>query len=207
MAASPPQKGQCFRSSILHRLQCRFRLLAGQEYGLAKLIKPSNNVINGHKCVRRNYRLTVRWVKNPIYRIAPLARQNQDAPVLVGLGQLAQAGMVSDEALKKLQEQIAAKQATLEDSLAEQQSAKETLLTLLAALNSREALSRCQEIHLEDGSYITLRFDGRFDVLLSWDADFGYKLDCLLAVVDTKLEENEKGTIDLTRKEVRFVPG
>ena len=90
---------------------------------------------------------------------------------------------------------------------AEQQSAKETLLTLLAALNSREALSRCQEIHLEDGSYITLRFDGRFDVLLSWDADFGYKLDCLLAVVDTKLEENEKGTIDLTRKEVRFVPG
>ena len=83
---------------------------------------------------------------------------------------------------------------------AEQQSAKETLLTLLAALNSREALSRCQEIHLEDGSYITLRFDGRFDVLLSWDADFGYKLDCLLAVVDTKLEENEKGTIDLTRK-------
>lgn len=90
---------------------------------------------------------------------------------------------------------------------AEQQSTKETLLTLLAALNSREALSRCQEIHLEDGSYITLRFDGRFDVLLSWDADFGYKLDCLLAVVDTKLEENEKGTIDLTRKEVRFVPG
>ena len=44
-------------------------------------------------------------------------------------------------------------------------------------------------------------------MLLSWDADFGYKLDCLLAVVDTKLEENEKGTIDLTRKEVRFVPG
>ncbi len=90
---------------------------------------------------------------------------------------------------------------------AEQAGVKETLLTLLAALNSREALNRCQEIHLEDGSSITLRFDGRFDVILSWDADFGYKLDCLLAVVDTKLEENEKGTIDLTRKEVRFIPG
>lgn len=90
---------------------------------------------------------------------------------------------------------------------AEQAGVKDTLLTLLAALNSREALSRCQEIHLEDGSSITLRFDGRFDVILAWDADFGYKLDCLLAVVDTKLEENEKGTIDLTRKEVRFIPG
>jgi len=44
-------------------------------------------------------------------------------------------------------------------------------------------------------------------VLLSPDDDFGYKLDCLLAVVDTKLEQNEKGTIDLTRKEVRFIPG
>ena len=58
-----------------------------------------------------------------------------------------------------------------------------------------------------DATVITLRFDGRFDVLLSPDDDFGYKLDCLLAVVDTKLEQNEKGTIDLTRKEVRFVPG
>ena len=44
-------------------------------------------------------------------------------------------------------------------------------------------------------------------MLLAPDADFGYKLDCLLMVVDTKLEQNEKGTIDLTRKEVRFIPG
>ncbi len=90
---------------------------------------------------------------------------------------------------------------------AEQESAKESLLQLLQALNQRDALSRCQQISVADAAVITLRFDGRFDVLLSPDDDFGYKLDCLLAVVDTKLEQNEKGTIDLTRKEVRFIPG
>ena len=44
-------------------------------------------------------------------------------------------------------------------------------------------------------------------MLMAWDADFDYKLECLLAVVDTKLEANEKGTIDLKRKEIRFIPG
>ena len=90
---------------------------------------------------------------------------------------------------------------------AEQESAKESLLQLLQALEQRDALGRCQQISVADATVITLRFDGRFDVLLSPDDDFGYKLDCLLAVVDTKLEQNEKGTIDLTRKEVRFIPG
>lgn len=89
----------------------------------------------------------------------------------------------------------------------EQESAKESLLQLLRALEQRDALGRCQQISVADAAIITLRFDGRFDVLLSPDDDFGYKLDCLLAVVDTKLEQNEKGTIDLTRKEVRFIPG
>ena len=89
----------------------------------------------------------------------------------------------------------------------EQGSAKESLLQLLRALEQRDALGRCQQISVADAAIITLRFDGRFDVLLSPDDDFGYKLDCLLAVVDTKLEQNEKGTIDLTRKEVRFIPG
>ncbi len=35
-----------------HRLQCRIRLLAGQEYGFSELVNPSNNVINGHECVQ-----------------------------------------------------------------------------------------------------------------------------------------------------------
>ena len=68
-------------------------------------------------------------------------------------------------------------------------------------------MRRCSRIDLQSGEEIIIRFDGRFDVLLAPDADFGYKLDCLLMVVDTKLEQNEKGTIDLTRKEVRFIPG
>ena len=89
----------------------------------------------------------------------------------------------------------------------EQESAKESLLQLLRALEQRDALGRCQQISVADAAIITLRFDGRFDVLLSPDDDFEYKLDCLLAVVDTKLEQNEKGTIDLTRKGVRFIPG
>ncbi len=90
---------------------------------------------------------------------------------------------------------------------ADHESTKESLLALLSALSSRDALGRCQQISLEDSTVITLRFDERFDVMVLPDADFGYKLDCLLAVVDTKLEQNEKGTIDLTRKEVRFIPG
>ena len=89
----------------------------------------------------------------------------------------------------------------------EEAAAKDALLQLLSALESRQALNRCSSIDLRDAGDIVLRFDGRFDVLLERDADFGYKLDCLLAVVDTKLEANEKGTIDLTRKEVRFIPG
>ena len=88
----------------------------------------------------------------------------------------------------------------------EQTAAKESLLLLLSALESRGALRRCDSIDLSSSDEIVIRFDERFDVLMPWDADFGYKLDCLLAVVDTKLEANEKGTIDLTRKEVRFIP-
>lgn len=89
----------------------------------------------------------------------------------------------------------------------EETAAKDALLQLLPALESREALKRCSSIDLQGAGDMVLRFDGRFDVLLERDADFGYKLDCLLAVVDSKLEPNEKGTIDLTRKEVRFIPG
>ena len=88
----------------------------------------------------------------------------------------------------------------------EQTAAKESLLLLLSALESRGALRRCDSIDLSGSDEIVIHFDGRFDVLMPWDADFGYKLDCLLAVVDTKLEANEKGTIDLTRREVRFIP-
>lgn len=88
----------------------------------------------------------------------------------------------------------------------EQAAARENLLQLLQALEQRDALKRCGEIRLEDSQQLTLRFDGRFDVLYPWEADYGYKTDCLLAVVDTKLEANEKGTIDLQRKEVRFIP-
>lgn len=90
---------------------------------------------------------------------------------------------------------------------AEQETAREALLQLLQALEQRDALGRCSRIDLQSADEILLRFDGRFDVRLSPGDDFGYKLDCLLAVVDTKLEQNEKGTIDLTRKEVRFIPG
>ena len=39
-----------------------------------------------------------------------------------------------------------------------------------------------------------------------WDADFDYKLDYLAAVVD-KLEDNEKGTIDMTQEgKASFIP-
>lgn len=88
----------------------------------------------------------------------------------------------------------------------EQESAKESLLQLLRALEQRDALGRCQQISVADAAIITLRFDGRFDVLLSPDDDFGYKLDAFWPWWIPSWSK-EKGTLDLTRKEVRFIPG
>ena len=82
-----------------------------------------------------------------------------------------------------------------------------TLLDLLERLRDKDMLGNVQAIHLEDASYITLRYLDRFDVVIPWDADMDYKLNYLLAVVE-KLEDNEKGTINMTQdRKVNFIPG
>lgn len=89
----------------------------------------------------------------------------------------------------------------------EQSSAKENLLQILQALDALDAHERCRSIDLRDAAVITMAVDDRFEVQVGWNADFRYKLECMLVVIDTKLEDNEKGLIDLTREAVRFIPG
>ena len=81
-----------------------------------------------------------------------------------------------------------------------------TLLELLERLYSKNMLADVQAIHLEDASRITVRYLDRFNVVIPWDADMDYKLNYLLAVVE-KLEDNERGTINMTQdRKVNFIP-
>lgn len=82
----------------------------------------------------------------------------------------------------------------------------EQLLTLLEALQERDMTGDVQRIDLTDASQVKLRYLERFDVCFARDADYGYRLDYLLAVVE-KLEVNEKGTINMMEDgKARFIP-
>ena len=53
-----------------------------------------------------------------------------------------------------------------------------------------------------------IHYDGRFRAELFYDADFDFKITCLLSAVD-KLEPNQKGILRMTMSddyEVRFIP-
>lgn len=89
----------------------------------------------------------------------------------------------------------------------EQQSAAALLRELLGLLRSKNMLADVQSIDLSDSATITVGYLERFDVSFRWDADFDYKLDYLLAVVE-RLEVNEEGTIDMTQEgKASFIPG
>ena len=90
---------------------------------------------------------------------------------------------------------------------ATQQMVLERLLEILSLLVEKGMLHQVQVIDLSDASHITMRYMSRFDVQFLWDADFDYKLDYLAAVVD-RLEDNEKGSIDMTQDgKASFIPG
>ena len=90
---------------------------------------------------------------------------------------------------------------------ATQQMVLERLLEILTLLEEKGMLHQVQVIDLSDASRITMRYMSRFDVQFLWDADFDYKLDYLAAVV-YRLEDNEKGSIDMTQEgKVSFIPG
>lgn len=82
----------------------------------------------------------------------------------------------------------------------------ERLLELMKALDSRGMTGNVSQLDMSDASQLTLRYLDRFDVYFPWDADYGYKLDYLLAVVE-KLEGNEKGIINMMQEgKARFIP-
>lgn len=82
----------------------------------------------------------------------------------------------------------------------------EQALTLMRALGERSMTGDVSSADMSDPSQITLRYLDRFTVTFPRDADYGYKLDYLLAVVD-KLEVNEKGTINMMQEgKARFIP-
>ena len=88
----------------------------------------------------------------------------------------------------------------------ENETACDVLLELLGLLRSKGMLGDVQAIHLEDASFITLRYLDRFNVQLPWTADLDYKLNYLLAVVE-RLEANERGTINMMQDhKVNFIP-
>ena len=88
----------------------------------------------------------------------------------------------------------------------EQSAALKSLLLFLVEMNQRGMLEQTQAIRFEDASQITVRYLDRFDVVIPRNADYAYKLDYLLAVVE-KLEINEKGVIDMTRDgRASFIP-
>ena len=89
----------------------------------------------------------------------------------------------------------------------EEQASARLLLTLLGLLRETDMLSDVQSIDLSDTAEVVMRYLDRFDVTFRWDADFDYKLDYLLAVVE-RLEVNEKGSIDMTQEgKASFIPG
>ena len=80
------------------------------------------------------------------------------------------------------------------------------LLELMNQLDSRGLSGDVSLVDMSDASQLTLRYLDRFDVYFPWDADYGYKLDYLLAVVE-KLEANEKGVINMMQEgKARFIP-
>ena len=84
----------------------------------------------------------------------------------------------------------------------------ETLISLLSAMETRGVLTRTDSVDASDPEQLVLDYDGRFRVEIGYDADFGFKMDCLVAAVAT-FQPNETGTIRMTMSndsEVRFIP-
>ena len=76
----------------------------------------------------------------------------------------------------------------------------------MQALDQRGMTADVSLLAMSDPAQLTLGYLGRFNVYFPWDADYGYKLDYLMAVVE-KLEVNEKGVIIMMQEgKARFIP-
>ena len=82
------------------------------------------------------------------------------------------------------------------------------LQELLSVLALQEALPQVDRIDCSSPRELVIHYDGRFRAELFYDADFDFKITCLLSAVD-KLEPNQKGILRMTMSddyEVRFIP-
>lgn len=81
----------------------------------------------------------------------------------------------------------------------------ESLTALLTALSDRGMADMVNAVDLTGVAELTLRYDGRFTVVLPMTTDFPRKVWRLQEVV-ALLESNESGTIDLTGEKGYFRP-
>ncbi len=73
----------------------------------------------------------------------------------------------------------------------------ERLSALLTALATQEALPRADALDCSDSRKLVLHYDGRLQVEMFYNADFDFKITCMLSAVD-KLEPNETGILRRT---------
>lgn len=80
----------------------------------------------------------------------------------------------------------------------------EYLLLLLRSLEEQEMLGKVQRISMESDFWLTMRYDGRFDVKIPLENNIPYHLQVLLETVKTR-EDYETGTMDLTQEDYAVV--
>ncbi len=80
----------------------------------------------------------------------------------------------------------------------EDQTKRESILSLLAELEEDGVMEKVSVIDLSDSINITLTYDQRFTVILPLNGDYDYHLQILEAAIATRGEE-ERGTFDLTQ--------
>lgn len=73
---------------------------------------------------------------------------------------------------------------------------RESLLSLLSALEDAGDMENVNAIHLGDASALKMEYLGRFTVVFNYSADYARGLRSVAAVV-AQLQSNETGTIDL----------
>lgn len=76
-----------------------------------------------------------------------------------------------------------------------------SLLSLLGALEEAGMLEKVDAIHLEDLSTLSMDYDGRFTVQLSYGADYAQKLRALRQILEESgaIQDNMTGTFDMRR--------
>lgn len=80
----------------------------------------------------------------------------------------------------------------------------EYLLMLLQGLEDQGVLAKVQRISMDSDSWLTMRYDGRFDVKIPLGNNIPYHIQVLLETVKTR-EDYETGTMDMTQKDYAVV--